>query len=203
MEGESPEGTSDASEAHAGDVQRSYTLTHDFLVPVVREWVDLTEGETARGRARLRLRRRADAWEAEQKDRQLPSLLEYVNIRALTRPKSWTEPQRRMMRRSRRVHGLRAALAGLLALMLLWVGFEIYGRVQAQNLLAADPANVPRAIQRLSRWHVWANGYLNRVIQSPQNDDEQRGQLHARLATVLARSVADRTTESRNCSRAR
>ncbi len=181
---ELPEGSSDPVEAHATDPHRSYTLTHDFLVPVVREWVDLTEGETARGRARLRLRRRADAWDAEQKDRQLPSLLEYVNIRALTKCRDWTPPQIKMMRRARRVHGLRAALAASLALVLLWVGFETYGRVQAQHLLTADPATVPRAIQRLSRWHLWANRYLDRVIQSPQTDDEQRGQLHARLGRM-------------------
>ena len=33
--------------------------------------------------------------------------LEWANIRLLTRKKDWTEPQRRMMKRAGRVHGLR------------------------------------------------------------------------------------------------
>ena len=44
-------------------------------------------------------------------------MLEWANIRLLTRRKDWTEPQRRMMRRAGRVHGLRGlGLAILIAL---------------------------------------------------------------------------------------
>ena len=40
---------------------RSYQLTHDYLVPALREWLTRKQKETRRGRAELRLAKRA-AW---------------------------------------------------------------------------------------------------------------------------------------------
>lgn len=79
-----------------------YQLTHDYLVPSLRYWLEEKLPETRRGRALLRLKERAATWEAKKENRQLPSLAEYVRIATLTRRRLWTEPQRRMMRRARR-----------------------------------------------------------------------------------------------------
>ena len=101
---------------HPPPATRYYQLTHDYLVHSLRDWLTRKQRETRRGRAELRLAERAALWEAKPENRHLPSALEWVNIRALTRPKEWTEPQRRMMRRTGRFHGLRAfVLAGLVA----------------------------------------------------------------------------------------
>ncbi len=99
---------------------RFYQLTHDYLVHALQDWLTRKQRETRRGRAELLLAERAGLWIARPEDRHLPSMVEWATIRLLTKPKAWTDPQRRMMRRSDRVIGLRVAgvavlLAGFLA----------------------------------------------------------------------------------------
>src|SRR5207253_5314941 len=96
---------------------RHYQLTHDYLVPSLREWLTRKQKETRRGRAELRLAERAALWNARPEDRHLPSVLEWANIRLLTQKPDWTNPQRRMMSRAGRVHGLR--MLGLTILIVL------------------------------------------------------------------------------------
>ena len=65
--------------AQAG--QRYYQLTHDYLVPSLRDWLTRKQKETRRGRAELLLADRAAVWNARPENRQLPSLLQWVSIR--------------------------------------------------------------------------------------------------------------------------
>jgi len=92
--------------------RRYYQLTHDYLVPPLRRWLNLKQSETARGRAEIRLAERAAAWNPRRETRHLPSVLEHLRIRLLTAREDWTEPQRRMMRVARRRHLLWAAIWG-------------------------------------------------------------------------------------------
>src|SRR5262249_27027769 len=84
-----------------------YQLTHDYLVPSLREWLTRKQKETRRGRAALRLNERAALWNSKPENRHLPSWWEWLNIRFLTRKHDWTPPQRRMMTRADRHHLLR------------------------------------------------------------------------------------------------
>src|SRR5262249_14682186 len=103
-----PEGTADGVGAAAGGGPRCYQLTHDYLVHSLRNWLTRKQRETGRGLAELCRAERAAIWEARPERRPLPSVGEWLITRAVTRPKDWTEPQRRMMRRAGREHGLRA-----------------------------------------------------------------------------------------------
>jgi serine/threonine protein kinase/formylglycine-generating enzyme required for sulfatase activity len=178
-----PDSTSDSSLRPPASRLRHYQLTHDYLVPSLRDWLTRKQRETRHGRAELRLAERSVLWNAKRENRHLPSLFEFANIRTLTTPKSWTDPQRKMMKQACRVHGWRSLIAVLVTLLLAWLGFESYGRVQAQNVLAADPANLPSAMERLSPWQMWARQYLRAIVErAPQDDAQRKGQLHARLA---------------------
>ena len=77
--------------------QKYYQLTHDYLVPSLRDWLTRKQKETRRGRAELLLADRAAVWNARPENRQLPSLLQWLQIRWLTQKKNWTPPQRKMM----------------------------------------------------------------------------------------------------------
>src|SRR5262249_17848110 len=55
---------------------RYYQLTHDYLVPALREWLTRKQRETRRGRAALRLAERAALWNDKPENRLLPSALE-------------------------------------------------------------------------------------------------------------------------------
>ena len=57
--------------------QKYYQLTHDYLVPSLRDWLTRKQKETRRGRAELLLADRAAVWNARPENRQLPSLLQW------------------------------------------------------------------------------------------------------------------------------
>ncbi|HPM80792.1 MAG TPA: bifunctional serine/threonine-protein kinase/formylglycine-generating enzyme family protein [Candidatus Anammoximicrobium sp.] len=107
--------------------QRHYQLTHDYLVPSVREWLTKKRKLTRRGRAELRLAERSMMWNARTEGRQLPSLREWITIRLLTRSADWTLLQRRMMRVSARHHARNLGAIFLLVLVLLFAAGDVTG----------------------------------------------------------------------------
>src|SRR5207244_5245968 len=95
-----------------------YQLTHDYLVPALRTWLTRKQKETRQGRAELLLADRAGVWNARPENRQLPSFPQWVSIQLLTQKENWTDPQRKVMRKATRYHGVRSvALAALLLVL--------------------------------------------------------------------------------------
>ncbi len=101
-----PEGKDDQGEPGGVSPRSSgiryYQLTHDYLVPSLRDWLTRKQKETRRGRAELLLADRAVVWNARPENRQLPSFSQWFRIRWLTAKKHWTPPQRKMMRKADR-----------------------------------------------------------------------------------------------------
>jgi eukaryotic-like serine/threonine-protein kinase len=132
--------------------ERYYQLTHDYLVHSLRDWLTRKQKETRKGRAELRLAERSALWNAKPENRHLSSVWEWANIRLLTRRRDWTEPQRRMMNRAGRVHGLRALAAALILGLLTWGSIEGYGNHEASNLVeslkTANTTGVPALIEQ-------------------------------------------------------
>ena len=149
--------------------ERFFLLTHDYLVPSIREWLTRKQKETRRGRAELRLVDRSSLWNAKPENRHLPSLLEWTNIGLLTKKKDWTEPQRKMMRRAGRVHGLRGLGLAVLIALVSWGGMEGYGRLRAsalvESLESCVTSDVPAIVKELSGYRRWADPQLVRVAQ--------------------------------------
>ncbi len=85
-----PEGAE--TPARSASAGQFYQLTHDYLVPALREWLTRKQRETRRGRAELRLAERAALWSSKPERRHLPAWWEWLNIRLLTRGKDWTPP---------------------------------------------------------------------------------------------------------------
>src|SRR5438105_12393433 len=65
------------SETPSGRRGQYYQLTHDYLVPALREWLARKQKDTWRGRAELRLAERTSQWTRTRESRFLPSLPEY------------------------------------------------------------------------------------------------------------------------------
>ena len=182
-----PEGTTDKErQDQPSSGERYYQLTHDYLVPSIREWLTRKQRETRRGRAELRLAERSALWSAKPENRRLPTPWEWANIRLLTRKKDWTNPQREMMKRAGWVHGLRTlGLAALIAL-LTWGGIEGYVTLRASSLVeslrTASTEDVPSIVRQLSGYRRWADPLLVQVLRS--TDDQSREHLHASLALL-------------------
>src|SRR5262249_29386512 len=92
-----PEGSGEVQTTTPGG--QFFQLSHDYLVHSLRDWLTRNQKETRRGRAELRLAERSALWNAKPENRLLPSVLEWANIRLLTRKRDWTAPQRKMMKR--------------------------------------------------------------------------------------------------------
>ncbi|HEV7224451.1 MAG TPA: serine/threonine-protein kinase, partial [Pirellulales bacterium] len=135
---------SDNPDSHPETADREpcgYQLTHDYLVPSIREWLTTELGRTRASRAQLRLRERADDWNRRPDPRRLPSLWETAQIMAGTKPASWTASQARMMRQARRWHVRRLSMYGLtLALALIGGTAWRQRQLQTQRRGVADAA---------------------------------------------------------------
>ena len=173
--------------------EKFFLLTHDYLVPSIRQWLTRKQKETRRGRAELRLVDRSSLWNAKPENRQLPSLLEWTNIRLLTKKKDWTDSQRRMMKRAGWVCGLRT-LATVLVLAGLGIsGLSISIRVGEENqetqaqgmvqrLLDADTAQVPEIVRSISAYRRWADPELKKTVEEAADTSPKK--LHASLALL-------------------
>ena len=140
-------GEADASGTRRPDDQLYYQLTHDYLVPALRRWLTHKQMETPRGRAELRLAERAALWNAKPEPRRLPGWREYLGIRRLTDRKSWTEPQRRMMRQADRHHA----------------------QALVRRLLEADLAELPSIVAQLHPLRKDATPLFARNTRRPSN----------------------------------
>jgi eukaryotic-like serine/threonine-protein kinase len=184
-----PEGKSDADPSVAQPGAKYYQLTHDYLVHSLREWLTRKQRETRRGRAELRLAERSAAWNAKPENRLLPSWYENLNIRLLTDRRNWTEPQRKMMGRAARTHGLRSLIVMAVLIAATAAGVSLRNRTHADGLVKAlmnaDAAQVPQLVTELEDFRRWATPTLEALSGSePKTVDEHRRRLHARLALV-------------------
>src|SRR5262249_29249478 len=75
-----------------------YQLTHDYLVPVLREWLTRKQQETWQGRAALRLEERTALWQPTRQTRFLPSLPEFAHFWFGVPRKQQKPEQRQLMR---------------------------------------------------------------------------------------------------------
>ena len=74
-----PVATSDQPTAEPDSGQQYFQLTHDYLVPSLREWLTRKQKKTRRGRAELQLADRAVLWNNKPENKQLPGMWEYLN----------------------------------------------------------------------------------------------------------------------------
>jgi hypothetical protein len=137
------------------------------------------------------LAERSELWNAKLENRYLPSLWEFLNIRLLTDGKDWSGPQRKMMGKTGRHHGLCWA-TGLLLSVTLGIILQQYVSTtrlasdarRAESLVSAvltAPADaVPYAIQNLEPLREHSLSILERQFENGQLPPPQR--LHAAFA---------------------
>jgi serine/threonine protein kinase/formylglycine-generating enzyme required for sulfatase activity len=171
-----------------GDKENGYyQLTHDYLVPALRQWLTRKQRETRRGRMELLLAERTALWSAKQESRQLPGWWEWGSILLFTRKKDWTAPQRQMLRAASRKHSWQAGALAVFLAVIGWASVAVLqGPVKASALVralaTAETAKVGDIIKELSSCRRWANPRLREMAAS--SSDESKGRLHAGLALL-------------------
>ncbi len=174
-------------------VDRYYQLTHDYLVPSLRDWLTRKQKETRRGRTDLLLADRAAVWNSRPENRQLPSFWHWLQINALTSKNRWSAPQRKMMAKAGRYHTSRGAVIGLILAVAAFAGLAIRDRVDetrrssqatglVQRLLDAETTQAPKVIEELAEYRHWADPLLREELE--KGPDSSRQKLHASLALL-------------------
>lgn len=194
-----PEGHDSQSK---GALDRQYfQLTHDYLVPSLREWLTRKQRETKRGRAELRLAERALAWGNNRETKQLPTIYEWFEISRLTNRKSWSVMQRSMMKKATQTHVTRVGLgvAILVAFVIGVTSTKRYIDHQRETLIAqkqgeqneasasrlveslgrAESARLPEILEQLKSLRRYATDDLNSLYENSEHDSVEK--LHAAL----------------------
>jgi hypothetical protein len=183
-----PEDKEGDSSSHDQAGVKYYQLTHDYLVPSLRDWLTRKQKETRRGRAELLLADRAAVWNARPENRQLPSLMLWFQIRWLTQKKNWTQPQQKMMAKAGRYHVVRG-LAITLILALYGLGsWEGFGRLEGwrlrDRLLESTTADVPGIVKDMAGYRRWVDPLLQEAYAQAEQEKDPRKQLHSSLALL-------------------
>jgi serine/threonine protein kinase/formylglycine-generating enzyme required for sulfatase activity/tetratricopeptide (TPR) repeat protein len=195
-----PDGAADEEQA-TRPIGQYYQLTHDYLVPSLRDWLTRKQRETRKGRAELRLAERSSLWNAKPENRHLPSVLEWANIRLVTKKADWSEPERRMMKRAGRLHSARTSLLALLVVALVLGGLAIRRRVNEDRdatraeglvaqLLKANTSQAPAIIDSMRGYRRWVDPDLKSAFANAAIGSTEK--LHASLALLpVERAQAD------------
>ena len=168
---------------------RFYQLTHDYLVPSLREWLNRKLRETRRGRAELLLEERAAQWHKKPESRFLPNLLEWIRIEFLVKRTKWNDQAQQMMGAARRVYVTWATVIAFLVLILSYAGWHGVGRLQARSLVdslvKAKEDAVVGIIEQLRPYQRWTQPHLLEVLsRQAETNSDWRGQRHARMALL-------------------
>ena len=176
------------AEAPSRPALKYYQLTHDYLVPSLRDWLNRKLRETRRGRAELRLADRTALWSGQPENRFLPAWWEWLAFRMLTRERDWTTPARTMMRRAARHYAAWGMLLSVGLVLLLLIGREGYGRQRAQGLrnrlLQAATEDVPDIVREMGPFRPWLDGPLREAYANALSRHDARRELHASLGLL-------------------
>ena len=170
-----------AGEADAPDTAARYQLTHDYLVPSLREWLTRKLRETRRGRATLCLEQRAEQWSKTPETRFLPSPGEYLQIVAWAPRDQLTPGQRSLLRAAHRFYALCAGLVAVVVVLLvggalwLWDGAqETKAAALTRGVVDAPAEALPYALDGLRPFQRRAIPKLDRVLAEPESTPRQR-----------------------------
>ena len=130
-----------------GDRLCSYQLAHDYLVPSLRDWLTQKQRETKRGRAELKLAERAVTWNLNKENKQLPTILEWVQILRWTEKHRWTSSEQSLMKTAGRVH-LRNASMFVISTILI---SGLVGYMFQQQSLRSQREKINVALDSLQR----------------------------------------------------
>jgi serine/threonine protein kinase/formylglycine-generating enzyme required for sulfatase activity len=188
-----PEGKEDADPSTVQAGAKYYQLTHDYLVPSLRDWLTRKQKESRRGRAELLLADRAAVWNARPENRQLPSLLQWMQIRWLSAKKNWTPPQRKMMGKAGRYHALRSVAVAVFLAAAMFAGLLIRDQVEERRktthaaglvraVLNADTLQTRAIIDEMAAYRKWTDPLLREEYDKAAA--ASRPKLHASLALL-------------------
>jgi hypothetical protein len=169
------------------DGQSSWQLTHDHMVPALREWLLARKADTLRGRAEIRLGERAREWHSRPDAARLPGVWEWLYLRLFTKRTRWAKEEASWMRKG--MNRAQAWTAGCLVFLGAggWTLRELQGNEKgrdfAERVLSAPAHEVRSLLTSAQPWQKWMHPKLAEAARQPVTT---AAGLNARLALVEA-----------------
>jgi Domain of unknown function (DUF4145)/Sulfatase-modifying factor enzyme 1/AAA domain/Bacterial tandem repeat domain 1 len=179
----------------AASVTQYYQLTHDYLVPSLREWLTRKMRETRRGRAELQLANYAAVWQGNSIDQYLPTLKHYAKIQWLVPSIRRTPMQQKMMSRASRYYATRLLVSCVVLLLLAGLSYELYGRTRATQLVRQAESST--GVDELNALTTQTKPYMrwSKPILMPLLEDENRPTVKRISAAWVLRGESEKALE--------
>ncbi len=155
-----------------------WQLSHDFLVPSIREWLAARQRATLRGRLHQRLSEQASLYSHTPNPRYLPGIPEWLLMRCLISSNHLATQEATVLaaadRRALRVLSI-AALVGIIAIM---IGFRIQSGSHVRSLVShlrtSVPSEAPRIIDELTQFGSHARNAIHAAVENTPKDSRER-----------------------------
>ena len=148
-----PAESTDVQPNGRSDSQNYYQLSHDYLVPSVREWISRQQKQTFLGRLQLQFADRAALFSSIPEKRVLPSWWEWLEFHLFLPSRRRTDQGRQMMRIANRHFAVRTVIVVAVVLLTVFGLFRGWRATQARSLtnqlLIAQTSQIPVIIQQL------------------------------------------------------
>jgi hypothetical protein len=160
-------------------------LTHDYLVPSLREWLTRKQRETPKGRAELKLADLAKVWASNREVRQLPTIIEWFNIHRWTERRKWIPIERSMMLHANKYYLSRFSIvcsllmvmfasAALLKLRSDYHRLDETASTMVKNIESFDIEGVQKRLSDIrSLGDTLKNKLLEAIRNSPEGSDKR------------------------------
>lgn len=134
----------------------TYQLSHDFLVPSIRDWLSTQQKRTWSGRVEQTILQQAEYWSHNRQRRFLPSFWEWLQSLCLLPRYRLGVVEVEMLRARDRLSGIQIVLAVTLLLVALW-GVQTTVRAFSINSLVsrlqvAETSQIPRLLTEIDEF---------------------------------------------------
>ncbi len=156
-----------------------FQLTHDYLVPSIRNWLNHDQHKSWRGRAALRLRELEELNSRQAKTRYFPSLLELLKIYAAVPRKRRSITANMLLRDSRSRYATMAVVSlicvALVGLCVSAIAFHIQAkRLAFEHLLTCDAEQVPDRLRQAGPYYWELKKDLHRLVHESNDQRSLR-----------------------------
>jgi len=174
------------SDSGSGVWSKHYQLTHDYLVPSLRDWLNRKQQSTRRGRAELLMAQLASQWTARKQVQSLPTVTEFLLVRLLVPAEGRSSVEREMMLAAKKHYVLLGGLWLLIAAVAMIATSAIRQDANARSataqILNADLERLPDLLQQLDIPDDRISHRLQNVLNDTNRSATMR--LRASLAEV-------------------
>lgn len=166
------------SDSSTGEIEpTTYQLSHDFLVPSIRDWLSTQQKRTWRGRIEQTIHQQAEYWSHNRQRRFLPSFWEWLQALYLLPRNRLGVLEAEMLRARDRLSLIQIGIAAAILLIASW-GIQSTLRALSINSLVsrlqvAEASQVPRLLAEIDLYGSSAQAALKSAIARDTNSTRE------------------------------